>query len=412
MRRREFLAGAAASSVLLPSAAEALMGTRRVALLGGVSKYLGQVATASRVPSSFTATSTMMMSAAPQILRETVGQIKIIVPNFYVTTSGVETGPGSEATVTASIEYPLGSGFTQVLFNGSATGTIPNNDMLTSDWVSISVPKDATFRVRIFYQNASGIIYVGDGWINTNGARAEFSTSGITDKTMGGSIASPGGGVYMPTVAVLGMTSKKTVLIAGDSRQEGVNDTGDVTTALGEIPRCIGDTLAYICAATAGDRASFAKTNYVKRLTLASYCSNIISGYGRNDIYNGSNLATTQADHLAFRALFASTKPFDITTVIPDTTSTDSFATVANQSTVPVREPVRTAYNAWVRAGGISGVRNTYDLASAIEVNSSGVLTTDGGFWPAPGYTTDGIHESQTANLQIKNSGILTAAMV
>jgi hypothetical protein len=110
--------------------------------------------------------------------------------------------------------------------------------------------------------------------------------------------------------------------------------------------------------------------------------------------------------------LFASTKPFDITTIIPDTTSTDSFATVANQSTVPVREPIRTAYNAWVRAGGIAGVRNTYDLASAIEVNSSGVLTTDGGFWPAPGYTTDGIHESQTANLQIKNSGILTAAMV
>jgi hypothetical protein len=34
MRRREFLAGAAASSVLLPSAAEAMLGTRRVALLG------------------------------------------------------------------------------------------------------------------------------------------------------------------------------------------------------------------------------------------------------------------------------------------------------------------------------------------------------------------------------------------
>jgi hypothetical protein len=37
MRRREFLAGAAASSVLLPSAAEAMLGTRRVALLGGAS---------------------------------------------------------------------------------------------------------------------------------------------------------------------------------------------------------------------------------------------------------------------------------------------------------------------------------------------------------------------------------------
>jgi hypothetical protein len=36
MRRREFLAGAAASSVLLPSAAEAMLGTRRVALLGRV----------------------------------------------------------------------------------------------------------------------------------------------------------------------------------------------------------------------------------------------------------------------------------------------------------------------------------------------------------------------------------------
>ncbi|MCK1585501.1 hypothetical protein IVB03_39595 [Bradyrhizobium sp. 168] len=381
--------------------------------LGGVRGYLGQVATASRVPSSFTGTSTMMMSAAPHILRDAVSQFKIIIPNFYVTALGVETGPGASATVTASIEYPLNSGFTQVLFGGLAQATIANNDMVVSDWITNpGIPGGGTFRTRIFYQCASGIIFVGDGWINTNGARAEFSTTGITDKTMGGSIASPGGGAYMPDVAVLGMTSKKTVWVAGDSRQEGVNDTGDVSTDTGEIPRCIS-SLAYINGGTAGDRASWAKTNYSKRLTLAGYCSNIISGYGRNDIYGASSsLATLQADTLAFRALFASTKPFDITTVIPDTTSTDTFATVANQTVVAVKEGIRTSYNAWVRAGGISGVRNTYDLAAAIEVNSSGVLTTDGGFWPAPGYTTDGIHESQTANLQIKNSGILTSAMV
>ena len=125
-----------------------------------------------------------------------------------------------------------------------------------------------------------------------------------------------------------------------------------------------------------------------------SNCSSVVVGLGLTDI---NSMSTTQIENsltaLANELLaVGSVKAVFLATLPPVTTSTDSWATVSNQ-TVSGGNAVRIAVNDWERTipAPYSGV---IDIASAIEVNSSNALTVDGGFRITNGSafysTTDG----------------------
>jgi hypothetical protein len=82
-----------------------------------------------------------------------------------------------------------------------------------------------------------------------------------------------------------------------------------------------------------------------------------IGSYADNDIATGTSLAATQALFLAVANVFANRNARAgklgavlTQTLIPRTTSSDSFQTTANQ-TVVTGEAVRLLYNAWIRDG-------------------------------------------------------------
>lgn len=144
--------------------------------------------------------------------------------------------------------------------------------------------------------------------------------------------------------------------------------------------------------------------------------------YGTNDLYGSSRtLAQLQADNIAIaQNLALRGSRVLVSTLTPRTTSTDSWATTTNQTTLSA-ELARIAYNTWLRAGapitissgvatavaiGTSGAVvagqsghpfwKVIDPASYVEVNSSNVLALNGGLWIVDGTanwpTLDGTH--------------------
>ena len=158
----------------------------------------------------------MMRSA--HIATEDLTTIRIVFSNFYNALKfgggpTSDTGRGAASTITASVEYPSGT-FTQVKFDGSASGLIPNASVLFSDYLTVKIPSGATFWVRLFTNNPAGIIF--NPWQNTFlGEAIDVAASGLTDQTMGGTIRNKIGW-STPPLAIVGMTKNASVIIVGE----------------------------------------------------------------------------------------------------------------------------------------------------------------------------------------------------
>lgn len=136
------------------------------------------------------------------------------------------------------------------------------------------------------------------------------------------------------------------------------------------------------------------------RLFAAHYADYIVNDDGTNDLAAGQTWQQVAANHIALGKVFtAGGARYVITTLVPRTTSTDGWRTANNQASISSGfETARENYNLWVRGGMLvsagtpvlsGGVATPYiysvlDLALPVEVNSSNVLTPNGGFWQAP----------------------------
>jgi hypothetical protein len=150
--------------------------------------------------------------------------------------------------------------------------------------------------------------------------------------------------------------------------------------------------------------------NRTQEITLANnYCSDLISEYGINDIDGSRTGAQVMADIQNVRNQFP-TKPFFQTTLPPATNSTDSWATVANQTyNTASTNTQRINFNNLVR-GVFSGLSGYFEVADLVESGR------DSGYWQANGtaqsYTQDGLHESQGCiNAIIANEAFATSTI-
>lgn len=368
--------------------------------------YLGPVAAGGTIiPTAISTTNKQIYSRTRYVSRDTISALKIVVPTYYVASTSAPTdgteracnGGVAVATVHASVEYPAGV-ITPILWGGASAGTVAANANGVSDFVSVAIPVNTEFWIRLHYANADGIVFASQ-YPFTSGDQVAFGVT-TPDLTLGGSAADTTSNMYT-AVAVLGMTRKPTVFLAGDSRVCGRIDTGDKSCNFGALARSVGVGLAYINAGCTGDRALWAKANYTRRAALAAYCTHVICEYGINDL-NASNQTSAQTT-ASLATFFALTgiagKPIWQCTVPPITTSSDSWATVANQ-TVNADDADRVTFNNAVRAG-IAGVQGFFDLADVAE------SARDSGKWKAPGWTTDGAHETRLGNLAYQASGII-----
>ncbi len=170
------------------------------------------------------------------------------------------------------------------------------------------------------------------------------------------------------------------------------------------------------------------------RTTRSALATDIFCETGTNDVYSDLvTLATLQTRALATWAQHgqAGGRIWQ-TTLVPRTSSTDYYATVANQTALS-QETVRTGWNSWLydgapmasgvpvavgtagasrcgvydytgtlatAASGPSGhpLHGVIDTATTVEVNSSGVRTRNGGYWSAAAYAVTDSGTSSGSN--------------
>jgi lysophospholipase L1-like esterase len=389
--------------------------------------YLGQVATRCMVPNIRHASNQAGSMETSHIIRETVSRMKVVLPNFQVaTTSSSPSGTGQENTAGGIANYRLGfkhpdGTLVQALFSRSRDGYAPDGGMLVSDWILVPTLRDGDqFNLRIWVWNAGGrIVYTSAPSINLGSVFNDkfiVSTAQLPDQTMVDTFDNTGGVSGGSTVglypcAILGDTTKRSFFLLGDSRVAATGDTVDRSGDVGELARSIGPRRAYINAATPSDRATWWATYASNRLQLAAYCSDAIIQLGINDVTNGRTAGNLETDITTIAAMLKTQKPTQRVwgqTIAPKTTSSDSWATTANQ-TLDANNTARTTVNDWLRTTAIANIGGVIDVADQVETyRNSGLWAVNG---QANYYTADGLHASQNGYLKVLTSGIVRTTL-
>lgn len=362
------------------------------------SSYTGLVATGGLIPFWLSA-STQMGSRKRHTATTALTTFKLLFPNF----TGFDTPTGGTLTLTASVEYPVGV-FTQVKFAGSATGSIPNGSTLLSDDVTVAIPAGSNFYVRTYGTNPGGVIAarMTNGNDFDFGEARESGTSGITDKTMGGTYTNSFPGYIYGPMAIVGPTTGPSVFVLGSSTSGGFNNQGglpygpDNGTITPSLAPTIANTLlsAYNQSAAQANAAS----NLIPS-TLGPYLTHVIGAIGQNDIRNGDSAATVLTALNNVKTKYASGKIFFGQTFGPDTTSSDGWTTSGGQ-TPSASNAQRIAYNNLVRAG-VSGWAGYFEIADVWET------ARNSGIWKTPNWTDDGLHGTLTAYSAIKDGNVV-----
>lgn len=277
--------------------------------------------------------------------------------------------------------------------------------------------------------------------LNSSTGNGTYTSGGYfigSDLALNGSANMAGQGgvlVYGPRAIYGGAPYGTTALwaaIFGDSIAAGSGDAtqgGWVLRGLGSSGTFFQTALPVLQCALPGTTASeFAAdaldyfNGSIRRRQAGFGAPYAFLQYGTNDIFGSARtLAQLQIDNLAIgQALALRGTRVLVSTLTPRTTSTDSWATIANQTQLAA-ESVRQAYNAWLRGGapvtlsgglatavtvgtagavlaGMSGhpFWKVIDPAAYVEVNASNALTLSGGYWLVNGTanypTTDGTH--------------------
>jgi hypothetical protein len=342
----------------------------------------------------------------------------MVLPNWYVdegpTYNGTfdEVGPGATATVTASIEYPAGT-LTQVKFSGQSSGTIANGGQLISDIFTIpgGIPAGATFWERTYVTNPDGLPLRNNRSYGAVGDVGIGGTSGVADQTMIPTMTGIGADPQTTygAVAIIGPTSSRAFCLIGDSRTYGIYDTMDSTGDLGTSARSIGPNYAYSNMGIPSDRARYFNSYHTIRGALInSYCTDVIDAYGINDLSSLTSATGLEGLLTTQWSYFPSKRIYQLT-LDPETSSTDDWETLANQSpTVGGNYNQLVPFNTWVMTKP-SPLTNSFDINSIVSYPGQPLYwnVNDTPFW----YTPDGIHETRTANLAIQASGIINVSL-
>jgi hypothetical protein len=374
---------------------------KRGAPVGGgaasLSPYLGQVATRSAQPST-TLAQTKMMSRVAMYATEALSSYQLMFGAWHTSAGGEGTvSIGSAVTYTASIEYPAGT-FTQIKWAGSASVVAAvGGDTGLCDAITAAIPQGAKFFVRVYATTTvAGIPCSNQSPWNSGGDAAVIDGT-ATDLTMSGTVTGANVQGIFP-LCVVQTTTRPTFMFVGDSRTASGGSPGqDAFGNGGQFAYGIGTSYGYINVAMSAAQATSMIGNLAtRRNALSQYVSHVINGLGINDVNAARTLAALQS-LFQVMAYQMPGKRHVIATISPSTTSTDSWATLANQ-TVNANDAVRVGFNTWAKT-----LPDPYfacvDIASVTESGSTGK-------W-VPGYTNDGLHQNPTGSAAINSAGVV-----
>jgi hypothetical protein len=394
-------------------------GKQWVVTMANLTASLRAVATAARQPNNFASASKQHMARSRHIARSRITSMQLVLANWYVDpTTWVETAPGATATVNVGLEV---NGVNVGVFTLSAVAamSIPDGGQIVTDALTCNLYPGDVFYLRTYYQNTAGIIYQGNtvtatrpAYVDTtNGEDSCIAVSGLADQSAGtGALTGTHRNdiLYTPVV-IVGSSTDPAPMLLGDSEVVGIGD-GYIGTSgdRGVLARPIGPYLPYSVIAVGGDGAVKFVASHAKRLALKTYFTHVLCNYGVNDITNFARTPAQVVADVQTIAGYFTGMPFFWATLTPDSTSTDNFATVANQTPVGTAANLN-SLNALIRAipSGVNGVFELSDVLSS---------TRDSNKWISDGnvrtYTADGLHGTTVANELIRTSGAINPSVL
>ncbi|MGB4957800.1 MAG: SGNH/GDSL hydrolase family protein [Candidatus Saccharimonas sp.] len=283
-----------------------------------------------------------------------------------------------------------------VTVGGNASWTIAGGDWVETDPISITVTAGQQFDVQTYVS--------GTQWYPTLRYAGQWQ-GGVNNATAGSSKITGGtGDLYMPAV-ITGEHTNPAVLLMGDSIAYN-----SALPTQGYLQKGLDGHYGAINAAVAGDRINWALAGRrTKSWLFNNDATTVICEYGRNDLGDLRTLAQIQANLITLWTDRSNAGQRVIqTTITPDTTSTDSWATTGNQAhRNATAEGRRVQLNDWLRAGApmVGGVAVTPGTSGALLAGQAGhplytyweiadqvETARNSGIWKAPSYTDDGLH--------------------
>lgn len=292
--------------------------------------------------------------------------LKLGYGNSYGGVGPSGDGPGNLAVKCSVI---LGTAIFRGYFNGSRTGTVEPGGVVETDEIGCYIPAGTFYFIATYvsgnWPTGLGINtckgYGGQQASNT-GDTTETNDSGegianptSTDTTATGAKAPSTQVAYSP-LYIHGRTSTPIAkwVIIGDSIVNGSDELNDMGWAV----RALGLTSTPVTRASQpGETAqqwavNGTAANLVEsRKRLVAGGTHFIFAHGRNDVTGSRTVAQMQADLITCwsRPSAQGGVAFQ-STVTPKVTTSDQYATLANQ-TIDPNDALRTGLNGWLRDG-------------------------------------------------------------
>ncbi|WP_029082893.1 GDSL-type esterase/lipase family protein [Bradyrhizobium sp. th.b2] len=350
--------------------------------------------------------SRIKMRSAPVYVRD----ICLLYGNFIANATSSDADAPNDITVEACLESLTGVFARRAFMQGNTTRLLSAGaHYFISDKIGADLAPSTDFAIRTgvtvnagqFVQYGTLILTTADAFIENTSGTSQIQGTGALVTNGGVSVAKG----YGP-LAVLGypLTPTPAAVIRGDSIAVGVADTNNNVGANGFLERGLvgatGGAIPFMNLARAGDslQGEGAIGHGWRRDSLMDFATHYISDMGNNDIAGGVSLASMQTlVQAAWKSARARGLKVYHCTLLPRTTSTDAFATAANQTIVANYE-----------SSGIRGQFNTW-LFTQVGVNIDGVIDINAtvedpanlGKWLTAGgpYTGDGTHPNAAGNL-------------
>lgn len=312
------------------------------------------------------------------VMRTPSRGIQFVYGNHYPTTT-TESSNANDITVGCAIEY--NGQIARMHFNGATTKLISQGGTAVSDLVYMDIPEGATFYSRTWVSVPVDTNVYPQG-IACDASQGDGKGTGDTRLTAGALTSTTENG-FGPSV-IIGIPIKDNavaVALFGDSIV--ANSSG-----LGWGVSMVEGSYGYSIISRPSSIASTMTVNTPNqyRMRYSQYFTHAIVNFGTND-FNTVDTLTTQ--ETVIKGLWKQLKDQGLkvyhSTTMPRSTSSDSFATTANQTAYNTNtyNDKRKTFNAKLRRGEY-GV-NVIDVSDAVED------IRDNGKWKVA-FTTDGIH--------------------
>jgi len=364
----------------------------------------------------------MYAIAHASLKNASISSLQATYGNYNTNMSAADTSGANNILIHPSLDFTnLGMPWPiPITFNGQNPAVVLPGQTITSDVIeSIGwIPPNVEFFDRCFMDGGPTGTWPVSNDINAVARECVQYGPATVNQAFAGQSFHEAGYPYGP-MFITGTPSTPTAawLGLGDSVMVGF---GDVLTYIpglqtsyvrGWFERAIGNAYGCVQLAVSGQTANQSANGGASlRLggNLGQYCTHAIMALGINDIgFLSHSIAQTQTDVATCVQLLRNqgiAKVY-VTTLQPNTTSTDSWATVANQ-TVFSFEGNRTGYNTSIRNsnGSVVGADGYFEICIPCESSpGSGKFFVNG---TANYATSDGLHPSPTAN------GFIAAAIL